>query len=108
MTPYFKMTPGKGLFLRKHSTEAWHSHADWAGSTIDLRSTSGYCTYVWGNLVTVRSKKQAVVPRSSAKAEFQAFAHGVCYGIWLRRNGEELKLSIQERRCIVITRVLSA
>lgn len=56
----------------------------------------------------MRSKKQAVVPRSSAKAEFQAFAHGVCYGIWLRRNGKELKLSIQERRCIVITRVLSA
>ena len=34
--------------------------ADWAGS-VDKKSTSGYCTYVWGNLVTWRSKKQSVV-----------------------------------------------
>ncbi|KAL6329493.1 hypothetical protein AAG906_021501 [Vitis piasezkii] len=36
------------------------------------RSTTGYCTYVWGNLVTWRSKKQSVVARSSVKAEFKA------------------------------------
>ncbi|RVX13764.1 Retrovirus-related Pol polyprotein from transposon TNT 1-94 [Vitis vinifera] len=42
---YLKMTPGKG-----------------------------YCSFVWGNLVTWRSKKQSVVARSSAEAEFRAMA----------------------------------
>ncbi|XP_050896947.1 uncharacterized protein LOC127103756 [Lathyrus oleraceus] len=44
------------------------------GSATDRRSTSGYCTYVWGNLVTWRSKKQGVVARSNAEAEFRAMS----------------------------------
>ncbi|RVX00154.1 Retrovirus-related Pol polyprotein from transposon RE1 [Vitis vinifera] len=60
------------------------------------RSTSGYCTYVWGNLVTWRSKKQSVVSRSSAEAEFRAMAHDICEGIWLRRVLKELKISDEE------------
>ncbi|XP_022853783.1 uncharacterized protein LOC111375216 [Olea europaea var. sylvestris] len=48
--------------------------ADWAGSIEDRRSTTGYCTYVWGNLVTWRSKKQSVVARSSAGAKFRVVA----------------------------------
>ena len=55
-----------------------YTDVDWAGSITNRRSTSGYCTFVWGNLVTWRSKKQSVVARSSAKAEYQAMAHGVC------------------------------
>jgi len=38
-----------------------------------------------GNLVTWRSKKQSVVARSSAEAEFRALAHGICEGIWIKR-----------------------
>ncbi|KAA0052231.1 putative mitochondrial protein [Cucumis melo var. makuwa] len=37
------------------------------GSVIDRKSTSGYCTFVWGNLVTWRSKKQSVVVRSNVE-----------------------------------------
>ncbi|XP_038896700.1 uncharacterized mitochondrial protein AtMg00810-like [Benincasa hispida] len=67
---YLKGTPGKGLMFRKtdkRSVEAY-TDSDWAGSVIDRRSMSGYCTFVWGNLVTWRSKKQGVVARSSAEA----------------------------------------
>jgi len=39
---------------------------DYAGSTIHRRSTTGYCMFLGGNLVTWRSKKQNVVARSSA------------------------------------------
>ena len=35
--------------------------ADWAGSIKDRRSTAGYFTFVGGNLVTWRSKKQALL-----------------------------------------------
>ncbi|KAB2632654.1 polyprotein (retrotrasposon protein) [Pyrus ussuriensis x Pyrus communis] len=45
--------------------------ADWAGDVTDRRSTSGYFTFVGGNLVTLRSKKQKVVSRSSAEAEYR-------------------------------------
>ncbi|RVW12523.1 Retrovirus-related Pol polyprotein from transposon TNT 1-94 [Vitis vinifera] len=47
---------------------------NWAGNIIDRRSTSGYCYFVWENLVTWRSKKQSVVARSSAEAEYRALA----------------------------------
>ena len=45
-----------------------YSDAGWAGAMDDRRSTSGYFTFVGGNLVTRRSKKQNVVARSSAEA----------------------------------------
>ena len=59
----------------------------------DRRSTLGYCNFVWGTLVTWRSKKQNVVARSSAEVEFRAMAHGICELIWLRRisGGLEIK-----------------
>jgi len=91
---YLKGTPGRGLFFKKNearSIEAF-TNADWAGSISDRRSTSGYCTFVWGNLVTWRSKKQTVVARSSAKAEFRAVAHGICELLWLKMLLEELKI----------------
>ncbi|KAL6315942.1 hypothetical protein AAG906_013776 [Vitis piasezkii] len=58
---YLKMTPGKGLFFQRTTKKEIEifSDADWAGSVTDRRSTSGYCSFVWGNLVTWRSKKQS-------------------------------------------------
>ena len=55
-----------------------YTDADWAGSQTDRRTTSGYFTFVRGNLVTWRSKKQNVVARSSAETEYRGMAHGVC------------------------------
>jgi len=88
-----KSSPGKGLFFKKGQDRGIESFtdADWAGSTIDRRSTSGYCTFIWGNLVTWRSKKQNVVARSSAEAEYRSMAHGICEMIWLKKMMEELK-----------------
>ncbi|RVW31138.1 Retrovirus-related Pol polyprotein from transposon TNT 1-94 [Vitis vinifera] len=48
------------------------------------RSTSGYFTFVGGNLVTWKSKKQNVIARSSAEAEFRGMALGLCEALWLR------------------------
>ncbi|WMV18586.1 hypothetical protein MTR67_011971 [Solanum verrucosum] len=86
-------SPGKGLFFKKNEQRSLEAYtdADWAGSSIDRRSTSGYCTFVWGNLVTWRSKKQNVVARSSAEAEYRSMAHGICEILWLKRFLEELR-----------------
>ena len=61
-----------------------YSDVDWAGAIDDRRSTSGYFTFVGGNLLTWRSKKQNVVARSSAKVEFRGITLGICEALWLR------------------------
>ncbi|KAL9250699.1 Retrovirus-related Pol polyprotein from transposon RE1-like protein [Drosera capensis] len=51
---YLKKSPGKGLIYRPTAILflTAYSDADYAGSPDDIRSTSGYCTYFGGNLVT--------------------------------------------------------
>ncbi|CAH1437806.1 unnamed protein product [Lactuca virosa] len=80
---YLKKNPGYGLLFKKTGERGVniYTDADWGGFCVDGRSTSGYCTFVWGNLVTWRSKKQSVVARSSAEAEFRAMCQGICEGI---------------------------
>lgn len=69
---YLKGSPGCCLCLKK--TDRWNIElfidVDLAGDQDDIKSTSSCCTYVWGSLVTWRNKKQCVVARSSAKAEY--------------------------------------
>ncbi|CAL2239860.1 unnamed protein product [Prunus armeniaca] len=67
-----------------------YTDADWAGSITDRRSTSGYFTFMVGNLVTWRSKKQNVVSRFSAEAEYRGMAHRVCKLLWIKRLLTEL------------------
>ncbi|KZV44853.1 Cysteine-rich RLK (receptor-like protein kinase) 8 [Dorcoceras hygrometricum] len=92
---YLKGSPGKGLLFQKQNQRdiVAYTDADWASSISDRRSTTGYCTFLWGNLVSWRSKKQSVVARSSAEAELRAMANGVCELLWLKLVLEELKLS---------------
>ena len=69
---YLKGTVGHGVLFKKHGHLEIHGYtdADWAGNPNDRKSTAGYFTFVGGNLVTWRSKKQKVVALSSAEAEF--------------------------------------
>jgi hypothetical protein len=73
---YLNGIPGKGILFKRNGglvLEAY-TDADYTGSIVDRRSTFGYCTFLGRNLVTWRSKKQNVVARSSAEAEFRAMA----------------------------------
>ena len=90
---YLKKNPGRGLMFKKGGEDLTieaYNDADWAGSKTDRRSTSGWYTFVGENLVTWRSKKQSVVARSSAKAEYRAITLGICELLWLKRLLGEL------------------
>ena len=93
---YLKGTTEHGLMFEKHGHLEIHgfTDADWAGNPNDRRSTAGYFTFVGGNLVTWRSKKQKVVALSSAEAEaeFRGIKSGLTEVLWLRRLMTELDL----------------
>ncbi|XP_016649696.1 PREDICTED: uncharacterized mitochondrial protein AtMg00810-like [Prunus mume] len=76
---YLKSASGRGLLFKKkgHLDMKGYNDVDYAGNITDICSTSGYFTFVGGNLVTWRSKKQNVVSRSSAKSEYRGIAQGV-------------------------------
>lgn len=73
---YLKANPGRGILMNKngHTNLIGYVHADWAGNPLDRKSTSGFCMFVGENPVTWKSKKQTVVARSSAEAEYRAMA----------------------------------
>jgi hypothetical protein len=95
---YLKNAPGRGLLFSKSSEleVMGYTNADWAGDQTNRRSTSGYFTFVGGNLVTWRSKKQKVVARSSAEAEYRGMAHGVCELLWIRNVLKDLRIKYRE------------
>ena len=82
---YLKGAPGRRLIFKKHGhlEVKGYTDADWAGNITDHRSTSDYITFVAGNLVTWKSKKQNVVARSTAEAEYKGMTHEICELLWL-------------------------
>ena len=77
---YLKNARGKGILFPQnvdHQSIKVYTDADWADALDDRRSTSGCFTFVGGNLVTWKSKKQKVVARSSAEAEFRGMTLGL-------------------------------
>ena len=68
---YLKKNLGLGLMFKKGGGDLTidaYTDAHQARSITDRRSTLGWCTFVGGNLVSWKSKKQSVVARSSAEA----------------------------------------
>lgn len=92
---YLKKTIGRGIVMRRngHTDIIGFSDSDWAGNTIDRRSTTGYCMFVGRNLVSWKSKKQPVVARSSAEAEYRAMAAASCEMVWLKNLLTDLGFS---------------
>ena len=82
-----KGAPGQGILYSNHGHNRVEcfTNADWAGSKEDRRSTSGYCVFVGGNLVSWKSKKQWVVSHSSAESEYRAMSQSVCEIMWLHQ-----------------------
>ncbi|GJZ74988.1 retrovirus-related pol polyprotein from transposon TNT 1-94 [Tanacetum coccineum] len=69
---YLKVTPRLGILYANHGHHIVEgfTDADYVGCPNNSRSTTGYCVFVGGNLVSWKSKKQNVVSRSSSEAAY--------------------------------------
>ncbi|CAM8941470.1 unnamed protein product [Rhodiola kirilowii] len=83
---YLKDSPGQGIWMGCNgSTEiVGYCDADWAGDRVDMKSTTGFCTFIGGNLVTWKSKKQKVISCSSVEAEYRAMRKLTNELIWIK------------------------
>lgn len=74
---FLKGSPGRGLMYRHDNVIkiVAHCDADWAACQKTRRSITGYCVSLGTSLISWKSKKQPVVSRSSAEAEYRSMAH---------------------------------
>ena len=82
---YVKGTIDIGLHFISNTTLdlCAFSDADWAGCSTTRRSTTGYCTFLGGNLVSWCAKKQHTISRSSTEAEYRAMANTAAELTWM-------------------------
>jgi hypothetical protein len=94
---YLRSSLDYGLLLRPSPTSELvvYTDTDWAGCTDTRRSTSGYAVFLGTNLVSWAAKRQPIVSRSSAEAEYRAVANGVAEASWLRQLLHELHSPLQ-------------
>ncbi|XP_071699438.1 uncharacterized mitochondrial protein AtMg00810-like [Rutidosis leptorrhynchoides] len=96
---YLKREPGKGLHLVRSNNFNLHAYcdSDWAKCKMNRKSVSGYLVYLCGSLVSWKSKKQSVVSRSSAEAEFRAMAVATCEIIWIMNLLSDFNIKVDLR-----------
>ncbi|GJZ82592.1 putative ribonuclease H-like domain-containing protein [Tanacetum coccineum] len=74
---YLKGRPNLGLWYPKDSPfilEAF-SDSDYAGASLDRKSTTGGCQFLGSRLISWQCKKQTVVANSTTEAEYIATSH---------------------------------
>jgi hypothetical protein len=99
---YLQGTPDYGLLLHYSSSSDLivYTDVDWAGSPDTRHSTSGYAVFLGDNLVSWSTKRQTVVSRSSAEAEYRVIANSVVEATWLRQLLHELQTP--SSRCTLV------
>ncbi|GKC77351.1 ribonuclease H-like domain-containing protein [Tanacetum coccineum] len=81
---------GLQLFPSSNTSLVAYLDADWAGCPTTQRSTLGYCVFLGNNLLLWSSKRQPMLSRSSAEAEYRGVASVVAETCWLRNLLREL------------------
>ncbi|KAM2082066.1 hypothetical protein ACFX1T_035619 [Malus domestica] len=96
---YLKGSLDLGLWFSKSSQvpsiQAF-SDVDWAGCSLDRRSTGGYCVYFGNSLISWSAKKQPTVARSSTEAEYRSFANTAAEITWICKLLADLSYSLPQ------------
>jgi hypothetical protein len=72
-----------------------YSDADWAGDKSDRKSTTGYCVFINGNIVSWCTKKQQTVALSTMEAEYMALTEVTKEIMWMNMLLTEMKVKVQ-------------
>ncbi|CAM8984340.1 unnamed protein product [Rhodiola kirilowii] len=93
---YIKGAPAQGIFFSATSQLQMSAFcdADWAACPKTRRSVTGFCILIGESLVSWRTKKQAIVSRSSAESEYRAMAAVCTEVVWLLILFTEMHASI--------------
>ena len=84
---YHKGTSQYGLWYRQTDEVKLHgfTDADWVGSPMDKKSTSGGIFSIRSTTVSWYRRKQRSVALSSTEAEYMAASLAACEAIWMRK-----------------------
>ncbi|KAI3507425.1 hypothetical protein L1887_22411 [Cichorium endivia] len=95
---YLKSTLGQGIFIPKTGglNLVAYCDADWLGCPYTRRSRTGYLLLLGGAPVSWKTKKQSVVSRSSAEAEYRAMATTVSEVLWMRWLLKDLTVNLED------------
>uniref|UniRef100_A0A8R7JYP9 Reverse transcriptase Ty1/copia-type domain-containing protein n=1 Tax=Triticum urartu TaxID=4572 RepID=A0A8R7JYP9_TRIUA len=109
MLRYLRGTTDHGLHLHRSPSLdlVAYSDADWAGCPDMRRSTSGYAVFLGDSLVSWSSKRQAIVSRSSAEAEYHAIANAVAKCCWLWQLLGELRVPLPKATMVFCDNISS-
>ena len=83
---YLRGSVAFGLRYTSNGGVLLHGYADsdWAGSSVDRKSTSGYCFSLGSTMISWSSRKQGSVAQSTAKVESIAARDASREAVWLR------------------------
>nr|GEW54283.1 putative reverse transcriptase, RNA-dependent DNA polymerase, Gag-polypeptide of LTR copia-type [Tanacetum cinerariifolium] len=83
---YLKGTPRQGILLSCEGPTILTAYCDldWLGCPFTRRSRTGYLLLFSGGAISWKTKKQSVVSRSSAEAEYRAMASTISEILWVR------------------------
>ncbi|GJX58197.1 putative ribonuclease H-like domain-containing protein [Tanacetum coccineum] len=85
---YLKGKPSLGLWYSKDSPLELvaYTDSDYAGATLDRKSTTGGCQFLGNRLISWQCKKQTVVATSTTKAEYVAAANCCGQVLWIQNQ----------------------
>jgi hypothetical protein len=61
-----------------------YTDSDWMGSTVDQKSTFGYCFSLGSTMISWSSRKQGFIPQSTAEAEYIVARDNSREVVWFR------------------------
>nr|GEZ91262.1 putative ribonuclease H-like domain-containing protein [Tanacetum cinerariifolium] len=84
--PLLKDSDGEDIDVHTYRSMIAYSDSDYAGASLDRKSTTGGCQFLRCRLIFWQCNKQTVVATSSTEAEYVAAASGCAQVLWIQNQ----------------------